>query len=37
VLVPLAEVAPDLVHLVLGKPIHELLDDLDRSDIKLFK
>jgi len=37
VLVPLAEIAPDLVHPVLGKPIHELLDRLDRSDIKLFK
>jgi 2-amino-4-hydroxy-6-hydroxymethyldihydropteridine diphosphokinase len=37
VLVPLAEIAPDLVHPVLGRPIHELLDDVDRSDIKLFK
>jgi 2-amino-4-hydroxy-6-hydroxymethyldihydropteridine diphosphokinase len=37
VLVPLAEIAPDLVHPILGKPIHELLDKLDRSDIKLFK
>jgi len=37
VLVPLAEIAPDLVHPVFGKPIHELLDRLDRSDIKLFK
>jgi 2-amino-4-hydroxy-6-hydroxymethyldihydropteridine diphosphokinase len=37
VLVPLAEIAPDLVHPVLGKPIHELLDGVDRSDIKLFK
>jgi len=37
VLVPLAEIAPDLVHPVLGKPIHELLDKVDRSDIKLFK
>ena len=37
VLVPLAEIAPDLIHPVLGKPIHELLDDVDRSDIKLFK
>jgi len=37
VLVPLAEIAPDLVHPVLGKPVHELLDKLDRSDIKLFK
>jgi 2-amino-4-hydroxy-6-hydroxymethyldihydropteridine diphosphokinase len=37
VLVPLAEIAPDFVHPVLGKPIHELLDEVDRSDIKLFK
>jgi len=36
VLVPLAEIAPDLVHPVLGRPIHELLDEVDRSDIKLF-
>jgi 2-amino-4-hydroxy-6-hydroxymethyldihydropteridine diphosphokinase len=37
VLVPLAEIAPDLVHPILGKPSHELLDELDRNDIKLFK
>jgi 2-amino-4-hydroxy-6-hydroxymethyldihydropteridine diphosphokinase len=37
VLVPLAEIAPDLVHPIFGKPIHMLLDNLDRSDIKLFK
>jgi len=37
VLVPLAEIAPDLVHPVLNRPIHELLDKVDRSDIKLFK
>jgi 2-amino-4-hydroxy-6-hydroxymethyldihydropteridine diphosphokinase len=37
VLVPLAEIAPDLVHPVLNKPIHKLLDEVDRSDIKLFK
>jgi 2-amino-4-hydroxy-6-hydroxymethyldihydropteridine diphosphokinase len=37
VLVPLAEIAPDLIHPVLGKPIQKLLDQVDRSDIKLFK
>jgi 2-amino-4-hydroxy-6-hydroxymethyldihydropteridine diphosphokinase len=37
VLVPLAEIAPDLVHPVLRKPIHELLDNLDRDGIKLLK
>ncbi len=37
VLVPLTEIAPDLIHPVLDKPIHELLDKVDRSDIKLFK
>jgi len=37
VLVPLAEIAPDLVHPALHKPIHKLLDEVDRSDIKLFK
>jgi 2-amino-4-hydroxy-6-hydroxymethyldihydropteridine diphosphokinase len=36
VLVPLAEIAPDFVHPVLGKPIHELLDEVDRSEIELF-
>jgi 2-amino-4-hydroxy-6-hydroxymethyldihydropteridine diphosphokinase len=36
VLVPLAEIAPDLVHPVLRRPNHELLDEVDRSDIKLF-
>jgi 2-amino-4-hydroxy-6-hydroxymethyldihydropteridine diphosphokinase len=37
VLVPLAEIAPDLVHPVLGSTVHELLDKVDRSDVKLFK
>lgn len=37
VLVPLVEIAPDLVHPRFGKPIHKLLEEVDRSDIKLFK
>lgn len=37
VLVPLAEIAPDLIHPLLGKSVRELLDKVDRSDIKLFK
>jgi 2-amino-4-hydroxy-6-hydroxymethyldihydropteridine diphosphokinase len=37
VLVPLAEIAPEFVHPILGRPIQELLDEVDRSDIKLFK
>jgi 2-amino-4-hydroxy-6-hydroxymethyldihydropteridine diphosphokinase len=37
VLIPLAEIAPDLVHPRLGKPVHQLLDQVDRSDITLFK
>jgi 2-amino-4-hydroxy-6-hydroxymethyldihydropteridine diphosphokinase len=37
VLVPLAEVASDLVHPGLHKSIGQLLKDVDRSEIKLFK
>jgi 2-amino-4-hydroxy-6-hydroxymethyldihydropteridine diphosphokinase len=37
VLVPLAEIAPDLIHPLFEKSIRELLDRVDRSDIKLFK
>jgi 2-amino-4-hydroxy-6-hydroxymethyldihydropteridine diphosphokinase len=37
VLAPLAEIAPDLIHPILNKPIHELLKGMDRSDIKLFQ
>jgi 2-amino-4-hydroxy-6-hydroxymethyldihydropteridine diphosphokinase len=34
VLVPLADLAPDFVHPVLGKPIHTLLAAVDRSGVK---
>ncbi len=37
VLVPLADLAPDLVHPVLHKSVSELLDGVDRSEIKLLK
>ncbi len=35
VLVPLSDVAPDFVHPILQRSIIELLDDVDRSEIKL--
>ncbi len=37
VLVPLAEVAPELIHPVLRKSINELLEDVDRSEITFFE
>ena len=37
VLVPLADIAPDLVHPVLHKPVSELLGGVDRGEIALFK
>ena len=37
VLVPLNEIAPELMHPVLNKPVSELLTGVDRSEIKLFE
>jgi len=37
VLVPLADLEPDLVHPVLGKPIHELLAALDTTGVKRYE
>jgi 2-amino-4-hydroxy-6-hydroxymethyldihydropteridine diphosphokinase len=36
VLVPLVEIEPDLIHPILQRPVRELLDEVDRSEIKLF-
>ena len=37
VLVPLAEIEPDFVHPILQRPINKILEDVDRSEIKLFE
>ena len=37
VLVPLVEIEPDLIHPILQRPVNKLLDDVDRSGIKLFE
>jgi len=37
VLVPLADLEPDLVHPVLHKSVTALLNNVDRSEIKLYK
>jgi 2-amino-4-hydroxy-6-hydroxymethyldihydropteridine diphosphokinase len=37
VLVPLADLAPDLVHPVLNKSVNELLRKVDRSDVKKYE
>ena len=36
VLVPLAEIEPDFMHPILQRPINKILEDVDRSEIKLF-
>ena len=37
VLVPLVEIEPELIHPILQRPVNKLLDDVDRSEIILFK
>lgn len=37
VLVPLAEIATDLLHPVLRRSVSELLEDVDRSEVNLFE
>jgi 2-amino-4-hydroxy-6-hydroxymethyldihydropteridine diphosphokinase len=36
VLVPLAEIAPNLIHPVLHRPIHDLLEQVDRKGVELY-
>ena len=36
VLVPLAEIEPDFIHPILQRPINKILEDVNRSEIKLF-
>jgi 2-amino-4-hydroxy-6-hydroxymethyldihydropteridine diphosphokinase len=36
VLVPLVEIEPEMIHPILQRPVSELLDEVDRSEIKLF-
>jgi 2-amino-4-hydroxy-6-hydroxymethyldihydropteridine diphosphokinase len=36
VLVPFAEIEPDFIHPILQRPINKILEDVDRSEIKLF-
>ncbi len=36
VLVPLAEIEPDFVHPTLQKPIRDLRDEVDRSEIRIY-
>jgi 2-amino-4-hydroxy-6-hydroxymethyldihydropteridine diphosphokinase len=37
VLVPLEDLEPELVHPVLGKPIHQLLAEVDATGVKLYE
>ena len=37
IIMPLADIAPDLVHPSLGKTINQLKDDLDPSSVRLYK
>jgi 2-amino-4-hydroxy-6-hydroxymethyldihydropteridine diphosphokinase len=37
IIMPLADIAPDLVHPSVGKAINQLKDDLDPSSVRLYK